>query len=351
MTSMPTPDREIIGGVDTHKELHVAAVVTMHGELLATQQFVTTRTGYNQMIRWFAGHGRIVRVGIEGTGSYGAGLTRRLQREGIEVLNVDRPDRTDRRRRGKSDTIDAEQAAIAALSGRRTSDAKDSTGKVEALRVLRLTRSSAVRARRETLQLIHNQIVSAPDEIRDELRSMTRMQLVRTLAASRPDMAKFRDPTTATRVSLKFLARRFIELGDEIHELSEMVHVIVKDINPKLIELTGVGPESAAELIIAAGENVDRMHSEAAFAMLCGAAPVPASSGKTDRHRLNRGGNRQANSALHMIAVSRIRLDERTRTYIAKKTSEGKSKREAMRCLKRYIAREIFTVLTTQRTT
>ena len=191
--------------------------------------------------------------------------------------------------------------------------AKDRSGAVEALRVLRTTRKTAMKCRR---------------------------------AAWKPDTVGYRDPVVATKLSLKYLARRVLDLNDEIAELDRFIGPLVEELAPNLLELEGVGIENAGELMVAAGENLDRLRSEASFAMMCGACPIPASSGKTQRHRLNRGGNRQANSALHMIVICRMRTDQQTRAYVARRTQEGLSKREVMRCLKRYVAREIYRVLT-----
>lgn len=335
----------VIGGIDTHKDFHTAAVVDESGATLGTECFSTTRAGYRALLRWMRDFGDIHRVGVEGTGSYGAGVMRHLQNAGLEVLEVARPDRLDRRARGKSDTFDAEAAARAALDDRRTSIPKTKSGSVEALRVLRLTRKTAVGARTRALQLIHNLIISAPDELRDQVRNLTRMQLIRTCAAWRPDPGGFRDPVGATRIGLRSLARRIINLNDEIGMLDDLISQLVAELNPGLTELLGIGTKNAAQLLITAGDNPDRLKSEAAFAMLCGVAPLPASSGQTTRHRLNRGGDRAANSALHMAAISRLRLDPRTQAYAERRTLQGRTKREIIRCLKRYIAREVYSVL------
>ena len=337
----------VVGGIDTHKDLHVAAVVDAAGGVLGTQQFPTTRAGYRRLLAWMRGFGALRRVGVEGTGSYGAGVLRHLVQAGVPVLEVERPDRRERRRRGKSDALDAEAAARAALAGRRTAPPKTKDGAVEALRVLRRTRATAVKARRAALQLLRNHIVSAPDEVRDAVRDLTRMQLVRTCAGWRPDAGAFRDPATATRIALQSLARRIVELDDEVATLDELIGPLVREINPALIGAVGVGTEIAGQLLVTAGDNPERMASEAGFAMLCGVAPLPASSGQTRRHRLNRGGDRAANSALHLAVISRMRLDERTKAYVARRTADGLSKREIIRCLKRYLARELYPLLKT----
>jgi transposase len=337
--------RVIIGGVDTHKELHVAAVIDLDGNVLATHSFSTTRAGYRAMIRWVRTFGDVRRIGVEGTGSYGAGLTRHLVDAAIEVLEVDRPDRSDRRRKGKDDDLDAISAARAALHVQRTSVPKRKDGAVESLRVLRVTRNTAVRARRNALQLLRMSIVSAPEELRDQVRNLTRMQLIRTCAAWRPDVTDAADPVSATRIALKSLARRILELGDEIAMLDDLIGPIVTTLAPQLLQRVGIGIEVAGQLLVTFGDNHERMRSDASFAMLCGVAPLPASSGMTKRHRLNRGGDRQANSALHLAVVTRIRVDEPTQAYVAKKTAEGHTKREIIRCLKRYLAREVYYLL------
>jgi len=327
--------RRIVGGVDTHKDLHVAAVVDEHDRLIASQSFATTRQGYRQMLAWMRAFGRLDRVGVEATGTYGAGLLRHLQAAGVQVLEVTAPDRPDRRRRGKNDDLDAEAAAHAAFAGKRAVTPKTRDGMIEALRVLKACRKTAVTARRVALQMIQNTIVSAPDDLRDTLRRMTRMQLVRTLAAWRPDLTDYRNMLSAYRIALKSLGRRYLELHDEIADLDDMIAAIVNDLAPDLVARNSIGHGSAAQLLLTAGANPERLGSEASFAALCGVSPIPASSGKTTRHRLNRGGDRAANSALHIIAIGRLRTDERTQAYVAKRLAEGHSKLEAIRCLKR----------------
>ncbi|NOX41638.1 MAG: IS110 family transposase [Alphaproteobacteria bacterium] len=332
----------ITAGVDTHKDLHVAAIVDAHDRFVASECFASTRQGYKKMLTWMRSFGTIERVGIECTGTYGAGLLRYLQATGITVLEVIAPDKVDRRRRGKDDTLDAINAAHAAYSGTRTVTPKSRNGMIEALRVLKSCRKTAISARRVALQLIQNNIVSAPDQLREQLRSMTRMQLIRTLAAWRPDLTDYRNVTPAYRIAFKSLGRRYLELHDEIADLDTMIAALVDELAPDLIARIAIGYETAAQLLITAGDNIERLHSEAGFAALCGVSPVPASSGKIQRHRLNRGGDRAANSALHIIAVGRIRLHPKTQAYMAKRLSHGNSKLEAIRCLKRYIAREVF---------
>lgn len=345
MSSQSDNCSTVVGGVDTHKELHVAAVVDHHDRLLGSASFPTTRHGYKSLLVWMRSFGPLSRVGVECTGTYGAGLLRYLQKAGINVLEVTAPDKSVRRKRGKDDTIDAENAAHAAYAGCRTVTPKTRDGMIESLRVLKACRKTAIAARRIALQMIQTQIISAPDQLREPLRKMTRMQLIRTLATWRPDLSGYRDVTTAYRIAFKSLARRYLELHDEIADLDIMIKTIVDDLAPELIARPGIGYESASQLLITAGDNPERLRSEASFAALCGASPIPASSGMTQRHRLNRGGDRAANSALHIIAICRLRLDARTQDYVLKRTGQGLSKLEALRCLKRYIAREVFYIL------
>ena len=313
--------------------------------MLASQCFATTRHGYKQMLAWMRAFGSLQRVGIEATGTYGAGLLRYMQKAGIEVLEVTTPDKHDRRKRGKNDDLDAQNAAHAAFAGKRTVTPKSRNGMIESLRVLKACRKTAVAARRVALQMIQNTIVCAPDELRELLRKMTRMQLIRTLAAWRPELTDYRNVTSAYRITLKSLGRRYLELHDEIADLDIMIVAIVDELAPNLVARNSIGHESAAQLLLTAGDNVQRLRSEASFAALCGVSPVPASSGKTTRHRLSRGGDRAANSALHIIAIGRLRTDPRTQAYVAKRITEGHSKLEAIRCVKRYIAREVFSLI------
>jgi transposase len=335
----------VVGGVDTHKDLHVAAVVDDNDQVLGTQSFATTRQGYKLMLTWMRSFGDLQRIGVECTGSYGAGLLRYMQVAGVSILEVTAPDKQDRRRRGKNDDFDAQSAAHAAFAKRRTVTPRSHDGMVESLRVLKVCRKTAVQARRIALQIIQTTIVCAPHRLRDLLRNMTRMKLIRTLAAWRPDLTGYRDVEEAYKIALKSLARRYIELHDEVAELDDMIEAIVKDLAPELIARNGVGLNSAAQLLLTAGDNPERLRSEASFAALCGVSPVPASSGKTTRHRLNRGGDRAANSALHIIAIGRLRLDPKTQEYVARRVAQGHSKLEAIRCVKRYIAREVFNII------
>ena len=263
----------IIGGVDTHKDLHVAAVVDDCDRVLDTCSFPTTRQDYRQMLAWMRSFGDLQRIGIESTGSYGAGLLRYMHAAGIEVLEVTAPDRHDRRKRGKNDDLDAQNAAHAAFAGQRTVTPRSRDGMVESLRVLKACRKTAVNARRIALQMIQNTIIAAPDGLRDQLRRMTRMQLIRTLAAWRPDLTAYRDIEAAYRICLKSLARRYLELHDEIAVLDMMIGAIVTDLAPDLIARNSIGHNSAAQLLLTAGDNPERLKSEASFAALCGVNP------------------------------------------------------------------------------
>lgn len=334
---------EVVGGVDTHLEVHVAAVVDNIGRILATESFPTTPAGYRQLLSWLRCHGSVTRVGVEGTGAYGAGLCRHLTAEGVDVVEVNRPDRQRRRRRGKSDTVDAEAAARAALNGEATTVPKAGNGEVEGLRALRIARKSAIKARTQATLQIRDLVLTAPEDLRTRLEPLPAAKRVQICAKFRPgDTA---GPEQAIKLALRHLARRYEALTIEISDLDGVIEATCVRINPALLGAKGVGPEVAATLLVTAGDNPERMHSEAAFAALCGAAPIEASSGRITRHRLSRGGNRQGNNALWRIAMVRMATDPRTKEYVAKRTADGKTKKEIIRCLQRYIAREIHRLL------
>jgi transposase len=339
----------VTGGVDTHKDTHTAAAVDGAGRVLGTAQFPATHAGYRALLAWLRrhadDHGQLALVGVEGTGAYGAGLTRHLQDEGVRVVEVDRPDRKTRRFQGKSDPIDAVAAALAALSGRQDGTPKDRTGATESIRLLRVPRRGAVRARAKVMVQIKAVIVTAPEQLRATLTPMADQDLIATLAASRPDRSGVTDPAVAVRVALRQLARQYQYLTEEINDLDALLAPLVAQTAPALLALNGVGTDVAGQLLVTAGANPDRITSEAAFAALCGVAPVPASSGRTSRHRLSRGGDRNANAALYMIVLCRLRWDPGTRTYADRRTREGKTKKEIVRCLKRHVAREVYRAL------
>jgi transposase len=344
---MTHPDREVIGGVDTHGHTHHAAIIDAQlGRHLDDRQFPATTAGYRELAAWMHAHGPLVAVGVEGTGAYGAELARHLARAGLTVIEVDRPDRKTRRSQGKSDPIDAYAAATAVAAGRATGSPKTRTGTVEAIRMLRIARSSAVKARTQAVNQIRTLLITAPATLREQVADLPRTRLVATLARLRPghDLAS---PINAAKSALRRLARRHQALDQEIAELDAQILPLVHAANPALLELHGVGPETSGQLLATAGDNPDRLRSEAAFAHLCGVAPKPASSGRTHRHRLNRGGDRAANAALHHVVIVRMRHHEPTRTYVQRRTQEGLTTREIIRCLKRFVAREVYHALTT----
>jgi len=337
--------REVVGGVDTHKDTHTAAVIDTAGRMLGHETFPATGAGYVQLLGWLCGFGRLLLVGIEGTGVYGSGLAGYLRGQGVEMVEVDRPDRKARRWQGKSDPVDAEAAARAALAARATGTPKDRDGAVEALRVLRVARRSAVGQRADVQRQIKALIVTSPEPLRERLRGLRDKDLLATCARLRPDTARLHEPVEATKHALRTLAARHTQLTTEITGLDVHLAALVEQVNPALLELKGVGTDVAGQLLVTAGGNPERVRSEPAFAMLCGVAPLPASSGKTRRHRLNRGGDRQANAALYRVVLCRLRWDPRTRAYAERRTTEGLSKKEIIRCLKRLIAREIYYTL------
>jgi transposase len=342
--------REVIGGVDTHRDTHTAAVIDSVGRLLAHRVFPATAPGYRQLLGWLHTFGTVQTIGVEGTGAYGHGLADYLSSQDMKVIEIDRPDRKSRRLAGKSDPIDAEAAARSALAGARTATPKERTGTVEALRNLRVARRSAISQRADCIRRIKTLIVTAPEPLRDQLRRLRTPDLVKTCTTLRPDPSQIGRPLQAAKAALRSLARRHAHLTEEITELDALIEPLATAINPRLLQLNGVGADVAGQLLVTTGQNTERLHSEAAFAMLCGVAPIPASSGQTHRHRLNRGGDRQANAAIHRIAICRLRWDPRTRAYMQRRTTEGLSKKDIIRCLKRIIARELYYVLTTQTT-
>jgi transposase len=332
--------RAITGGVDTHADVHVAAALDPVGGLLGVREFPVTPAGYARLLDWLAGFGTVCLVGIEGTGSYGAGLARHAAAAGIRVVEVDRSDRQDRRRQGKSDPLDAVSAARAAQSGRARGAPKGRDGSVEAVRALMVAQRSARADRIQTINQARSLIVTGPDDLRARFAQHTPAALVAELASLRP-----RPGSTvgyATQIALRELGRRAEFLSTQLDRLDQLIIPLVRAHAPGLLALYGIGPHTAALLLIAAGDHPERLRSEAAWAHMCAAAPIPASSGKTIRHRLNPGGNRQANHALWRIVFTRMGSHPATRAYVERRTAEGKSKKEIIRCLKRYVAREVY---------
>lgn len=332
-------------GVDTHADTHHVAVVTEYGKPLADQAFPTTAAGYREVLRFISGFGEVVQVSIEGTGTYGAALAKVLQGEGMFVIEVNRPDRQQRRLKGKTDSLDAYRAAQSVIAGRSTAVPKAKDGPVECLRVLRALRVSAMKSRSAAINQIKGLLIAAPETLRARYQSMPTATMVGSMARSRPTGHQA-DPFYVTARVLKALALRYQHLTAEIEEVDAQLQDILEAYAPMLQELTGVGTDVASQLLVTFGDNQERVTNEAQFAALTGVAAVPASSGKTNRHRLSRGGDRQANCALHHIVLVRMNIDARTKDYVAKRTEEGKSKREIMRCLKRYVAREVYRQIT-----
>ena len=330
----------ITGGVDTHGEVHVAAALDRIGGLLGVREFPATITGYASLLGWLGEFGDLGVVGVEGTGSYGAGLARHLTAAGVRVVEVNRPDRQDRRRQGKSDPLDAVSAARAAQSGRARGAPKGRDGAVEAIRALMADGRSAAGERTRTINQARALILTGPDDLRARFAQQAPAALVAGIASLRPrpgDVAG-----NATRVALRELGRRAAFLDGQLERLDELIVPLVSARAPGLLALYGIGPNTAALLLIAAGDHPGRLRSEAAWAHLCAAAPIPASSGKVTRHRLNPGGDRQANHALWRIVFTRMGSDPATRAYVERRTKEGKSKAEIIRCLKRYVARQVY---------
>lgn len=331
----------IIGGVDTHRDTHTVAAIDERGQELGHATFPTTASGYVQVWSWLNARGHVVAVGVEGTSSYGSALTRHLVGAGARVIEVNRPDRGTRRRVGKSDPIDALMAARAVLAGTATTAPKDTTGVIEAIAVLRSGRRTAVKARTAAINSLRAHIMTAPADLRAHLRNLPAAQLVATCARLRPDQARIHDPAHAVKATLRRLARRYQGLDAEIDDIDADLAPLVTRACPALLEEPGIGVQTAAQFLVTAGGNPDRIRTDASFAALCGASPIPASSGRTDRHRLNRGGDRQGNHALHQVIINRMAHHQPTRGYLARRTAEGLSKRDTIRCLKRYLARHV----------
>ena len=338
------PAHEIVVGVDTHKHTHTAVALNALGARLGAMTAPVSRGGYLRIETWARAFGPVRAFGIEGTGSYGAGLSRALREAGHRVLEVNRPDRSARRRRGKDDPLDAEAAARAVLGGQATAEPKSGTSSVEMIRHLKIARDAAVKAKTQAMLTLKAIIVSAPAELPEQLEGVRgRLALVRHLTKMRP--GPMVSTTASAKAALKAIAGRWLALDEEIEAHDRELGALVSASAPDLMAARGIATATAAEMLLLVGDNPERIRSEGAFAKLCGACPMPASSGRTNRHRLNRGGNRQANAALHRVVVTRRRLHQPTIDYVGRRTGEGKTKAEIMRCLKRYVAREIFGLL------
>ncbi len=343
---MPEGPRVVTGGVDTHADFHVAAAVDEVGRVLGSEKFPATTAGYSALLEWLISHGRLANVGVEGTGSYGAGLARYLATRAVGVVEVIRPNRQARRRRGKSDVIDAIAAALAALSGDASGVPTSHDGSVESVRALRVARAGAVKARTQAANQLRDLVLTAPEPLHAQLTGLARAAQAKKAARFRP--GPLSKPLEGAKAALASVARRYLELTAEMARLDTGLDELVHNSAPEqFLAKQGVGTQVAATLLATVGDNPGRLRSEGGFAALCGASPVDASSGKQVRHRLNRGGDRQANSALWRIVHTRIVHHEpRTQAYIERRTKEGKTAKEIVRCLKRYVAREVYRALT-----
>ncbi|MER6270339.1 IS110 family transposase [Streptomyces sp900105755] len=346
----PPVRHEVVLGVDTHGEVHVAAVVSPLGKVLGTESFPATAAGYRRLLVWARKLGTVRRAGVEGTGTFGAGLSRYLLAQQVQVYEVNRPDRTARRLLGKSDPLDAQAAARAVLSGRAKARAKTGDGPVHSARMFKLAKDSAVKARTQAINQLKAVLVIADPALRERLSSLGNHELFRTCARLSPHDgedggADENAVTEATRITLSLLARRIEQLTAQIDELNQRLTRLVERHAPQLLVPVGIGPDSAVTLLITMGDNPERLNTEASFAALCGVSPIEYSSGRRTSRRLNHGGDRQANAALHRIVFTRMRHDPRTQAYYERRTQEGKTRREIIRCLKRYAAREVFNLV------
>ena len=341
----PAPPPGLVAGVDTHQDTHTLAVLTAQGAVIATSSFPADQQGYNDLTAHLDRIGPLTAVGVEGTSSYGAGLTRTLRQAGYDTVEVLRPSRRVRRHHGKSDPIDAIAAARTVLSGDGVSQAKDTTGPAEQLRLLLAARTRLVSAATAITNSIHSLLTTAPEPLRQRYRRLDTPALITRLARTRPTRT-ITTPQQAATSALHHMARTHQDLHHRAERLNQQMHHILTTHYPGLLAVYGAGTTVAAQLAVTAGGNPGRIHNEAAFAHLCATAPIPASSGKTTRHRLNPGGDRRANAALHRIALVRLRHDPTTKNYANRRTQEGKTTKEIIRCLKRAIAREVYRALT-----
>jgi transposase len=332
---------DIFIGVDTHKTSHAAVAITALGARLGEMTIPANAKGYRDLDTWAKSLGPVQAFGIEGTGSYGAGLSRFLCDQGHAVLEVGRPNRQVRHQKGKTDHLDAESAARAVLSGQATALPKSGASTVEMIRHLKVARDTAVKSRTQAMLTLKAIIVCAPTALREQLEALTgKMALIRHLAALRP--GPLVSTAASAKISLRALARRWLGLDTEIKAHDACLEQLTQQCAPTLVEAHGIKAGTAAEMLLLVGDNPERIRSEAALAKLCGVCPVPASSGRTTRHRLNRGGHRQANAALYRVVIVRMRNHQPTIDYARRRITEGKSKPEIIRCLKRFVVREIF---------
>ena len=336
------PVRRLIVGVDTHKHIHVAVAIDSQGARIEDRSFAADSHGYRQLADWAKSLGRVDSFGIEGTNSYGAGLTSVLRRAGFTVIEVNRGDRRTRRANGKSDPLDAEVAARSVLSGQARAVAKCNHGHAEMLRQIKVARDTAVKARTSAIITLKQIVVNAPAELRELLQPLADKALIERCARFRRRSSV--DSTfESAKHTLRALARRWLSLAEEVAAHDRLLDQLTTAAAPTLRDGFGIGPDTAATMLAVFGDNPERIRSEAAFAKLCGACPIPASSGmSTGRHRLNQGGHQHANAALYRTVIVRMRFHQPTIDYMQRRTAQGRPKREIIRCLKRFLAREIY---------
>jgi transposase len=347
MSSIALGRGDVIVGVDTHKDQHVAVAIDGLGGLMGEPKFIeATNAGYAELLAWASSLGDVHVFAVEGCGSYGIGLARFLRRHGHAPVEVSRPPRAGARRMsGKSDAIDAEHAARTALANNGVVTPKLADGQVEAIRLVKIARDTAVKAHTTAMITLKAVLVTADQELRDQLEPLSDFKLVMACARLEHggDLA---EPTVAMRHTLAALAQRWLDLHEEIKVHSKHLKALTRAAAPRMLDAFGVGLDVAAQMLIAAGDNNGRVRNEAAFAKMCGVAPIPTGSGKTSgRHRLNRGGNRQANAALYRAVIVRMRWHASTIAYVEKRTADGLTKKDIIRCLKRYLARELYQLL------
>lgn len=341
MSQTTIVSEHIIIGVDTHKDTHAAVAIDSLGGRLDDYLIPVNLSGYQQLLEWAKAFEQDLVFGIEGSGSYGSGLTRFLQRQGFKVVEVGRPCyQNSRRLQGKDDLLDAEQAARQVLSGQATSIPKSADGVIEMMRLIKVAKDTAVKAQTQAMVSLKATLITADEELRSKLEPLPNSKLIK--ACLKLETHSMDTPADAMRHALAALAKRWSHLHKEIAQHTQHLITLTQATVPALVQAIGIGPDTAAQMLITLGDNVHRIRSEAAFAKMCGVCPLPASSGKTRRHRLNRGGNRQANASLFRVVIVRMRCHEPTKAYVARRQAEGLSKREIIRCLKRYLAREIF---------
>ncbi|TKZ17441.1 IS110 family transposase [Shimia litoralis] len=339
----------VIIGIDTHKATHVAVAIDTQGTRLAALTIPANPKGYLEVERWSQSLGKVQAFGIEGTGSYGAGLSRSLLDQGHNVVEVTRPNRQLRYTQGKTDSLDAEGAARSVLSGQAAARPKTQSGSSEMIRHLKIARDTAVKSRSQAMVTLKTLIINAPADLREALDQIGgKVGLIRHIAAFRP--RKIDNTMASAKAAMRALARRWLWLHEEIISHDKELERFATERAPNLMASHGIATLTVSEMLILVGDDPTRIRSEAAFAKLCGVCPIPASSGKTHRFRLNRGGNRQANAALYRVAIIRMRSHEPTLAYVKKRTKDGKSKSEIIRCLKRYIVREIYSQLCVPKT-